>query len=188
MMHLFLWGCYECVKQKWLRAAVVHESYFMFSNLWAGSSGWGRGTPTSSGRLGDEEGRDLWPDVSSFPPIVANRSAIGVIRNSLSDIWTQYKRLCHTLSRKHLWISVGGSHTSPRLCVPDSQLSVFPTTSGSDHLSLPWTPSHRLNTQTQWTHKHAHNGQHIVWLFKQTAQWIAAGSTNSIFFKTYNNS
>lgn len=148
------------------------QSCFGFSHLWAGRLGWGTGTPRSSRWRGAQEGRDLWPDTSSSQPIVANRSAMGAIRNGLSDIQTQVKK--KTLKTlKHLWVCVGRGHASPWICVPDSQHAIFPSPPGGDHLSLPWTPSHCLNTYRQWSL--------AAWLFKQTTLWIAAWSTNSIF-------
>lgn len=73
---------------------------FGFSHLWAGRLGWGTGTPRSSRWRGAQEGRDLWPDTSSSQPIVANRSAMGVIRNGLCDIQTQKEEI----SLLHFWL------------------------------------------------------------------------------------
>lgn len=48
----------------------------------------------------------------------------------------------------HLWAGAGSGHTRPGLSVPNSELPIFPAASGSHHVSLPWTPTHGLNTQT----------------------------------------
>lgn len=56
---------------------------FMYSDLWAGRSGWVRESPRTSRRHGAEGGRGLRPNTSSFQPIVENRSAVWLIRTNL---------------------------------------------------------------------------------------------------------
>lgn len=86
--------------------------------------------------------------------------------------------ICKNLRLEHLWVCVGRSDTSPRLCVPDSQHAIFPSPARSDRLSLPWTPSHRLNTQNTMNtqeYKQWCAGSVIVWTVNS---WI--GSTDNI--------
>lgn len=80
------------------------KSCFGFSHLWAGSLGWGRGTPRSSRWRGAEEGRDLWPDTSSSQPIVEHRSAMRVIRNGLCDVQTKVGKKKEEISLLHFWL------------------------------------------------------------------------------------
>lgn len=119
----------------------------MSSNLWAGRWGWAKESPRTSRRYGAEVDRGLWPDISSFQPIAENRSAIRHVRSDP----VYYCPSAALLLSMHLWICVGDGLTSPRQGVPDSKLSILISTSSSDRVSLPGTPTHRLNDEATST-------------------------------------
>lgn len=119
---------------------------FIYSNLWAGKWGWAMESPKTSRLYGAEADRGLWPDISSFQPIAANRSAITPI--SSDPVNCPSAALQRSM---HLWICVGEGLTCPSHGIPDSKLSIFISTSGSDGVSLPGTPPHRLNEEATLT-------------------------------------
>lgn len=144
------------------------------SNLWAGGWGQARWSPRTSERCGAGEGRDPLRGLSSSQPILRNTPSN---RHDLSHWSHPIIQQYHRWRPPHLWAGASSGHTRPGLSVPNSELSVSPAASGSDHVPLPWTPTHGLNTQTHWIQAHtARSTDGLVGLCKVFVLCTAVGS------------